>query len=258
MISYTKQIACLFLIIFASCQTKEDATTIDLSPIKSLILLDRSAVVPYDQNMEQILKQRDSVLISNKQVQAYSYTWGGEVGGPWTKILCFVRPLPNRFQCEFLYEGEYEMSIMRGNDTAIKSGKDHPLGLQLTKVGQLLGYDISNDKEKMKELLVEVMQNLLHCQKVRKSFMDSLDLKKIQTGQIENLNFRFSKQTKLIKTLQQVKDEMSINPDPNVVFFHGELINGIWKGTVRQYDHTGRFCIDLEYLNGEFAYTLWL
>jgi hypothetical protein len=30
------------------------------------------------------------------------------------------------------------------------------------------------------------------------------------------------------------------------------------SGTVRQYDHTGRFCVQLDYLNGERAYTLWL
>lgn len=237
MVLHLKKCVCLLFIgltlIFVSCRTKEDAPTIDLSPIKSLILLDRSAIVPYDLVIEQILKQRSSILISNMQVQAYSYAWGGEVGGPWTQILCFFRPLPNRLQCEFLYEGEYEMSIMRGNDTVIKSGKNHPLGLQLTKVGQLLGNDICNDKEKMKELLVGVMEGLLHCQKVRKSFMDSLDLKKIPDNRIENLDFRFSKRAKFIKTLQQVKDEMSINPDPNVVFFHGELINGIWKGTIR-------------------------
>lgn len=60
------------------------------------------------------------------------------------------------------------------------------------------------------------------------------------------------------QTIQMVKNEMTIQPDPNVFFFEGELINGIWKGTVRQYDHTGRYCIELDYLNGDFAYTHWL
>jgi len=73
-----------------------------------------------------------------------------------------------------------------------------------------------------------------------------------------NFGFYELSTKKFIQTLQKVKNEMTVNPDPNVIFFNGELTNGIWKGTIRQYDHTGRFCIEPEYLNGEFACTIWM
>lgn len=249
---------CLGL-FFAACQPAGHPEGIDLKPIKNLILFDRHAIAPYDQNVEQILRQRDSISIPALNVQAYCYAWGGEVGGPWKRILCFFRQDPKRFQCEFVYEGEYNMSRMRGSDKSIKSGKDHYLGAQLTEVGNGLGDEVRFDKDKMKILLISVMEHLLGCQPIRRSLLDSLHVEeKALSNNFDCNNFTYAAKKKFMETIQKVKTEMTVDPDPYVLFFSGELINGIWKGTVRQYDHTGRFCIELEYLNGEFAYTIWM
>jgi|GEM_PF-2403978 len=50
----------------------------------------------------------------------------------------------------------------------------------------------------------------------------------------------------------------SKNRNPNVYFFAGERINGYWKATIRYMEGTTRYCIDLDYMNGECAYTLWM
>lgn len=251
-------VCALLSLSFGSCQPKTATKGVDMARIENLILFDRDVVVSYKQDVKRILHQRDSINLPTLGIQAYSFTWGGETGGPWNRILCFHRPSPNDFQCEFLYTGEYAMSLMGGQDNIIKSGAAHPLGAQLTEVGSALGDDVQMDKEKMKTLLVSVMEDLLGCSKVRSSFMDSLALKNLPLGRVGDLNFKYSKNKKFLETIAKVKHEMTTRPDPYVVFFHGELINGIWKGTVRQYDDKGRFGIDLEYLNGEFAYTIWL
>jgi hypothetical protein len=245
-------------LFFGACQPAERPDGVDLKPIKNLILFDRHAVEQHDQNVEQILTQCDSISIPALNVQAYCYAWGGEVGGPWKRILCFYRPYPKRFQCEFVYEGEYDMSRMRNRDICIKSGMDHCLGTQLTAVGSALGDEVKFDRDKMKILLISVMEHLLGCQPIRRSFMDSLDVAKTVANDSYLNSLKHNVKQKYIEAMQKVKTEMTAYPDPYVLFFNGELIYGIWKGTVRQYDHTGRFCIELEYLNGEFAYTIWM
>lgn len=115
----------------------------------------------------------------------------------------------------------------------------------------------------VRDLLVTVMEDVLHYTKIRKSYMDSLDFKALPQrdeyfnfGYANNLRTAWNK--KFIQTLKKIKYEMTNSPDPNVTYFRGELINGVWKGTVRQFDHTGRYCIELDYLNGEVAYTIWI
>jgi hypothetical protein len=247
------------IVIFTSCQLEAPSEKVDLEPIKSLVLLDRYVVEPYMNNIEEILKQRDSIFISKIGINAYAIHWGGEVGGPRNSVLYFFRPSPNHFQGEFLYTGEYEMSrMMSFIKMPLDEHKEHYLGKQLTRLGFMLGDEVCLNRENMKELMIRVMEDLLHCPIIRKGFMDSLDLKNPPLYGYLDFDLKNSDKKELIKAVQQVKNEMCVNPDPYVVFFHGELINGIWKGTVRQYDHTGRFCIDLEYLNGRYAYTIWL
>lgn len=150
------------------------------------------------------------------------------------------------------------MSGMNASGKPLNNGKDHSLGKQLTQIGHILGDEVKLNKEKMKTLLVLVMEQLIGCQRIRKSYMDSLDVNMLLPDGNSHFDFLHHKSPKFIETLKKVKNEMTLNPDPNVFFFYGELINGIWKATIRQFDHTGRFCIELEYLNGEFAYTFWL
>lgn len=242
-------------VLSLSCEQKPLPNKgINLDTIREIALLDRySARGLLYQDIDRILKnQKDSVFIPSIGITAHLFFWGGEVGGPWTRIFCFSRDTPSQFQRQFIYEGEYAMSRMRAGraSTQIQAGENHSLGDQLTQLAKELGPEVYLNREKMKDLMIFTMENLAGCERIRKSFMDSLDFKKI--------GLEFTPNDELVETIKKVKVEMTINPDPNVVFFHGELTNGIWKGTVRLYDHTGLICIELDYLNGKYAYTMWM
>jgi hypothetical protein len=127
-----------------------------------------------------------------------------------------------------------------------------PLGRQLSYLALELGSEKNMDPNKMKDLLVTVMEKLLHCPRIKGDYVDSL----ITSDGLKRYDPLARKE--LVKSFEKVKFEITEINDPNVLFFQGELINGIWKGTVRQYDHTGRYCIELNYLNGKYAYTIWL
>lgn len=244
----------LFITLLFSCNQKPISKKgIDLGPLRELALLDRhSAEGLRYQDIDNILERKACTHIPSIGINACVFAWGGETGGPFTRLFCFYQDTPAHFQRQFIYEGEYAMSRMLQGP--IKSGKNHALGHQLTQLGKELGPQVYLSKEKMKDLMVYTMKSLADSEPIRKSFMDSLDISTLK----KNLDHEIRPNEELIKTIQMVKKEMTINPNPDVVFFNGELTYGIWKGTVRQYDHTGLICIELEYLNGEYAYTVWL
>jgi len=243
----------LFLLNSEACTKKQKVrNTIDLAPVRELILYDRGGIVPYQLDLPRILKQKDSIEITELGITAHKFSWGGETGGPWNRVISFCRDTGIFFQRNFFFDGEYEMSIMSSSNCPLKEGINVPLGRQLTRLSQDLGPEIYLDRGRMRDLLLAVMEKLLHCPRVTEGYLDSL----MTTRQLR-IDDPVSR-IEFLKSIEKVKWEITKINDPYVLFFQGELINGIWKGTVRQYDHTGRNCIDLEYLNGKFAYTIWL
>ena len=134
----------------------------------------------------------------------------------------------------------------------MSKGTEIPLSIQLSRLSYELGPEIYLNKDHMKTLLSAVMVKLLRCPQISVSYIDSLKISSSVT-QYDPISRK-----ELIQSLEKTKLEMTQGNSPHVLFFKGELNNGIWKATIRQYDHTGRNCIDLMYLNGRFASTMWM
>jgi hypothetical protein len=245
---------CLFttplMLIQATCQPKPPTKkTFNPEPIKELALYDRHSAEPYcethGRDIDRVLvEQYDSIEISSISTTAYVFSWGGEMGGPWTRVLCFCRNSPPQFQKQFVYEGEYKMSRMRGADNQIQSGENHTLGTQLSQLANDMGPSVYLNRDSVRDLLTSTMEGLLGCARFRPEADSTIR------------NWAYNKY--LTEQFEKWRVIMAANTDPYVIYFFGELTLGFWKGTVRQFDHTGRFCIELEYLNGENAYTFWL
>ncbi len=245
----------------AAEKVKPAALIFDPEPIRQLMLYDKDFVVPYNrdrEDLERLIKQRDSISLPALGLTAFVFLWGGEVGGPWDRILCFCKDTGQYRQHQFTYTGEYAMTRMRGGRLP-ETGEQKALGMQLSQLVVELGPDIYLNRGKMEQLLLATMEELLGCPRIRQSLVDSLETGDLSAGYVGSFDFSTFHPTpkKCLDNIRYLVKSYK-NPDPNVYFFEGELINGFWKATIRVVDHTGRYCIDLEYLNGECAYTLWL
>ncbi len=240
------------VLFIGACEKKQQTkNTIDLAPVAELVLYDRGSVEQYDDNIGKILKQHDSIQIPSLYLTAHIFIWGGETGGPSKRVFSFCRDTGALFQRNFFYDGEYDMSrITRLN--CMSKGTEVPLGIQLSRLSYELGPDIYLNKDKMKDLLSAVMVKLLRCPEISAGYIENLK----NSSNVTQFDPKTRKE--LIQSLEKIKLEMTQSNNPYVLFFQGELSNGIWKATIRQYDHTGRNCIDLTYLNGQFVTPMWM
>jgi hypothetical protein len=239
--------------LFTFCVNRQDqkSRTFNPEPIRNLMLYDRDLVTNYAQldDIDSKLGQRDSCHIRSLAVTAYGFYWGGEMGGPFNWILCFCRDTGSYFQREFSYLGEYDMSLMN-NTKVIESGKNVQLGAQLTQLAEELGPEVYQDSAKMKDLLVGTLEGLLYCQELTDLNKDSI---------FKSEYTRIIRGKRCMTNLNKIQNEVNSNTSKNICYFKRELNNGFWRGTIRKAgDNKGRYCIDLDYLNGDCAYTLWI
>lgn len=236
--------------------------TFSPEPILKLIRYDRDAVEYINllrpSEIEGVLFSRDSIKITELNLSAYIFKRGGGVGGPINRILCFCRDTGQVFQREFFYEGEYTMSMMAPGE-GVTPGNHNSLGFQLSQLALELGPEIYADPQKMQLLMTTTMENLLKCPRIRPSMMDSLktdtDFAHIHDYTLGD-NF-FKKKKECLENFEKIRAEMA-EKDPNVGFFQGELQNGIWRGRILRLKNREQYFIDLDYINGECAFTIWM
>lgn len=251
------------LFTFSACQfnshkaATESKNVLDTLPIFNLIRYDRDGtefrywIQP--KKLNEIIQRRDSVAIPELGLVAYLFQWGGEVGGPFKRVLCFSRP-EDHFQREFFYEGEYPMSRM-GVGEELESGENHALGLQLSQLAMELGVKVSSDSLSMERLLVATFEKLLRCPAIQLSTMDS-----ISKGQLKHTHFYdyypwVELSASCQETLNNMQKDLS-SSKKTAYYFQGDLTNGIWKAQLVR-EENNRYYIDLDYLNGECAFTVW-
>lgn len=255
------QLALYILLMLSACQFNPHKSTIskntiDTLPILNLIRYDRDGIdrmhLIRPEEIDWIIQQKDSIAIPELDLVAYLFKWGGALGGPKKRILCFRKHKTN-FQREFYFEGEHPMS---GKDLTYRQG--HALGFQLSQLALELGPEVYYDSIKMEKLLVGTFEKLLKRPPVYLSTLDSISNGSLKFAQIYNYQAGAMVKDSLecFKTLEIIRQEISQNKQ-GVYYFQGELYNGIWKGSIKQ-GYKKRYYIYLKYLNSKCAFTLLL
>lgn len=256
------QLALYILLMLSGCQfnphqSAESNNVVDTIPILNIIRYDRDGAElrywMHPQALNEIIHRRDSIAVPELGLMAYLFQWGGETGGPRKRILCFRRP-EDQFQREFYYEGEYSMSRMNYGKE-LESGERHSLGLQLSQLALEMGPQVYTDSLKMEKLLVSTFEELLKCPSIQPSTLDSIIQGSLNYAHFYNYYPWVKLSKPCLKTLENIHQEMT-SGKKTAYYFQGDLYNGIWKAQLVQ-EEKNKYYINLDYLNGECAFTIW-
>lgn len=178
------------------------------------------------------------------------FAWGGEVGGPWSRILHFKLDSTGAEQAFGFYD-EYCFNSRRCS--ADECLRQIALGRQLTELSRDLNYH--HDSTKMNRLLTAVMDSTLAFREITLK-----DTTQIKESYLEMTRRGTSISTCTLETVE--KTIAKITQDikaKRARFFKGELINGIWRVEVKStWPTMGTWEFDVSYLNHDCVYILWM
>lgn len=255
------KLALYFLLALTACQFNADQSAktnsvLNPVPILNLIRYDRDGIERWHllrpEEIDWIIEKRDSVTMPELGLVAYLFQWGGGLGGPKKRILCY-RKQGDKFQREFYFEGEYPML-----DEDLTYSQGHALGLQLSQLALELGPEVYGDSIKMEKLLLVTFEKLLKRPPVQLSTLDSISNGTLKFAQIYNyIPSSITKDSlECFKTLEIIRQEMAQNKK-GAYYFQGEYYNGIWRGQIVR-GHKDKYYIHLKYLNSKCAFFIWL
>lgn len=181
------------------------------------------------------------------------FAWGGEVGGPWCRILHFKSDSTGVEEAFGFYD-EYCFLHWRGC-AAEECLRQIALGRQLTELSRDFGYQ--NDSIKLNRLLTVTMDSILAFEEITAADTVGLKNAHIKNG-LGTTYFGQGACTSdtIKKTMQSIVTDIRTQ---KARFFRGELTNGIWRvETKPSWQRKGTFEFDVSYLNHECVSILWM
>ncbi|MBV6439536.1 MAG: hypothetical protein EPGJADBJ_01177 [Saprospiraceae bacterium] len=180
------------------------------------------------------------------------FAWGGEVGGPWCRILHFKSDSIGVEQAFGFYD-EYCFNWRRCS--ADECLRQIAIGRQLTELSRDFGFQ--NDSIKLNRLLTITMDSVLAFREITAADTNSLKDAHLKSGLVTNYPGQGACTSENIKkTMQSIVTDIRTH---KARFFRGELTGGIWRVEVKStWRPKGTWEFEVSYLNHECAHILWM
>lgn len=178
------------------------------------------------------------------------FYWGGETGGPWSRILHFKSDSTGLEQAFGFYD---EYCFVWRDCSAEKCLQQIAIGRQLTELSKDFSYQ--NDSIKLNRLLTITMDSMLAFREI--TAVDTNSLKVAHKKDFSSRYFGTACTSDIIKkTMQNVIADIRIH---KARFFRRELSNGIWRVELKSsWRKKGTWEFDVTYLNHGCVFILWI
>lgn len=244
------------LLINSGCEKNPssiEASGFDTSLIWRIARYERSFADGHVYDTASFLNEHQKKHFPDIGLTVRQFAWGGELGGPWRRILHFKSDSTGKEQAFGFYD-EYCFLHWRGC-SAEECLRQIAIGRQLTELSRDLNYH--HDSTKMNRLLTITMDSILAFKEIIAADTVGLKGAHIKKGS-GTIHFGQASCTSdyVKKTMQKIVTDIR---SQKARFFRGELTNGIWRvETKPSWRRKGTFEFEVTYLNHECVYILWM